>query len=610
MWRFDSCGARMAFLQPENLASRSDVPERLHVVARHFRDDLPDEVTVWLERTGEGEAAALRREFGGAHLTDDDSDCFLVVLDPEAGIAVVQAPSRRQIKTSRRRRSRLDGGAANRLVSERVTRLGGSVASIPVESLPVAHVLAVPQTSREHASEIDTKLPLLTRDDFESPALRLALQRAIGGQILPLGSAEQSQTRAVIKPEIVISGRTPAMFREPDPAGEEIIRTLDREQERTAHHLGPGYRVIRGVAGSGKTLVLTHRARHIARHFGDWRILLMCFNRPLASALQAQVADCANVYVRSIDQLAHRVLDQAGLVGDSKAKPDFDQRRREATAHLRGLTDAQRHDRGYDLVLVDEAQDLGADGLDLAWALLKPGRDHFVIALDGAQRIYRGKRRWNPPGMTAQGRTKVFDVNYRNTDKILEEALLALGDAGQFSQPEELGDSLDVFVKPGQAARRGDLPPVRLACGSMREEAEAITKKVTLLRDGGAAPEHIAVLSGWRDLREELLSCIPDAVEVKGSWRDTVADAAGVVPVASLQMLKGLEYPHVIVGGANHIWVEPDEPAEQDRQRRRLLYVAMTRASETLTVTYSGEGIMDATSQLPEFLPPRAGRTP
>ena len=66
-------------------------------------------------------------------------------------------------------------------------------------------------------------------------------------------------------------------------------------------------------------------------------------------------------------------------------------------------------------------------------------------------------------------------------------------------------------------------------------------------------------------------------------------------------MLKGLEYRHVVIGGANDIWVEDDELAEQDRQRRRLLYVAMTRASESLTVTYSGEGIMDAISRLPEM---------
>ncbi len=590
----------MAFLQPENLASRSDVPERLHEVARHLRDDLPEEVTVWLERTGEGEAAALRREFDGAAATDDDSDCYLVVLDPQAGIAVLQAPSRRQIKASRRRRAQLDEGETHRLVADRVRQIGGRVADIPVGSLPVQHVLALPQTRHKHAAGIDSRLPLLTGDDFEPGALRPALQRAIGGQILPLGAPEQARTRAEVKPEIVITGKTAAMFREPDSASEAVIRTLDREQERTARHLGPGYRVIRGVAGSGKTLVLTHRARHVARHFSEWRILLMCFNRPLASALRAQVAECRNVTVRTIDQQARRVLQQAALVGEAKAKPDFEQRRRDAADYVRDLTEAERRAWGYDMVLVDEAQDLGADGLDLAWALLKPGRDHFVVALDGAQRIYRGNRRWNPPGTTAQGRTKVFDVNYRNTDEVLEEALLALGDAVQRGDARDPGDDLDVFVMPRQAARRGPLP-VRLACGSMLAEADAVAEQVARLRDGGAAPEHIAVLSGWQDLRKEVLRRVPDTVEVKGKQRDKVADAVGIVTVATLQMLKGLEYRHVVIGGANHIWVESDEPAEQDRLRRRLLYVAMTRASETLTVTYSGQGIMDVISKLPEM---------
>ncbi len=591
----------MAFLQPENLASRSDVSERLHEVARHLRDDLPEEVTVWLERTGEGEAAALRREFDGAATPGDDSDCYLVVLDPQAGIAVLQAPSRRQIKASRRRRARIDEGEAHRLVVERTTQLGGSLAEVPVESLPVRRVLALPQTSREHAAEIESPLPLLTRDDFEPGELRPALQRAIGGQILQLGVSEQARTRAVVKPEIIITGKTTAMFREPDPASEEIIRTLDREQERMARHLGAGYRVIRGVAGSGKTLVLTHRARHIARHFPDWRILLMCFNRPLSSALRAEVRDCSNVFVRTFDQVTYRVLSGAGMIDNAGAKPDFAQRRQDATALLQALTDAQRRERGYDMVLVDEAQDLGADGLDMAWALLKPGRDHFVMALDGAQRIYRGKSgRWYPPGTTARGRTKELKVNYRNTGEVLEEALLALGDAARRGSLSEQGDDLDIFVMPEQASRRGPLP-LRLACGSMRAEADGITKHVARLRDSGVPPEHIAVLTGWRELRNELLRRIPDAVEIRGAQRDKIADATGVVPVATLQMLKGLEFRHVVIGGANDIWVEDDEPAEQDRQRRRLLYVAMTRASETLTVTYSGEGIMDVISNLPEI---------
>ena len=594
----------MAHLQPENLASRSDVPERLHEVARHLRDQLPDEVTVWLERTGDGEGAALRREFGDSAATDDDSDSYLVVLDPQAGLAVLQAPSRRQIKASRRRRARLDEDAVRRTVAERVARLAGGVANCPVETLPVEHILALPQTYREHARNINSQLPLLVREDFEPGALRIALQRLLGGQVLSLGVVEATHVRTVVRPEIVIRSRTGAMFGATEMDGTDIVRALDREQERTARHLGSGYRVLRGVAGSGKTLVLTHRALYMANHFRTWRFLLLCFNRPLAAALRAQVADTSNIDVETLDQLAYRLLKNADRVDPSERAPDFDQRRRDATTLARAMSSDGR----YDMVLVDEAQDLGADGLDLAWAMLKPDRDHFVMALDGAQCIYRGKRRWTPPGLTARGRTKNFDVNYRNTGEVLEAALLALGDAVRRGSSGEQGDDLDVFVMPGKAARRGRLP-LRLACGSLHAEADAIVKQVDMLRSEGVASEHIAVLSGWSDLRNELLRRISDAVEVKGAQRDKIAGAVGAVPIATLQMLKGLEYRHVIIGGANNVWVADDEPAEQDRQRRRLLYIAMTRASETLTVTYSGTGIMDAFSQVPELHSPLVGPT-
>ena len=41
------------------------------------------------------------------------------------------------------------------------------------------------------------------------------------------------------------------------PAGDEdIVRVMDRKQEAFAKSLGTGHRIIRGVAGSGKTLVL------------------------------------------------------------------------------------------------------------------------------------------------------------------------------------------------------------------------------------------------------------------------------------------------------------------------------------------------------------------
>ena len=97
---------------------------------------------------------------------------------------------------------------------------------------------------------------------------------------------------------------------------------------------------------------------------------------------------------------------------------------------------------------------------------------------------------------------------------------------------------------------------------------------------------------------------MPDTVDARRS-KDRGAVASGRIRVATLQLLKGLEFRHVIVGGANHVWVREDEERAQEEQRRRLLYVGMTRATETLTVTFSGEGIMDSIQRLPTWRPER-----
>ena len=88
-----------------------------------------------------------------------------------------------------------------------------------------------------------------------------------------------------------------------------------------------------------------------------------------------------------------------------------------------------------------------------------------------------------------------------------------------------------------------------------------------------------------------------------GGARTGAPSSSGRIRVATLQLLKGLEFRHVIVGGANHVWVPEDDERAQDEQRRRLLYVAMTRATETLTVTFSGEGLMSSIQRLPPWNP-------
>ena len=568
-------------------------------MAKCLGDFLPDEVTVWLERTSEGERRALRQEFEQQQIEglDDDGQSYLVVLDPAAGIIVLEAPSRIRVRRKLGRRASIDRDRIRELTEQRVDELRLRLEARSVQSMPVKAALALPDVAVAAAGGLRADVPVLFADDFTAEALRPALQELVGGDRRPARPAEESASRAAVNPAIVIRGTQGRLFARPEEQADdqEILRTLDRKQERLAHTLGPGYRLIRGVAGSGKTLVLTYRAQHMASHFPQWRILLLCFNTALSQALKHHIARHSNVRVHTLDALARRVLKSTGRLPEDSSRPDFDRRRRDALAAVSGIDEAEL----FDMVLVDEAQDLDTTGLDLAWAMLKPGRTHFVMALDGAQMLYRRRMAWNPPGMTARGRTTILDVNYRNTREVLDLGQQLLAGIGSGSTGDRSPDDLDVLVQPDKARRIGK-PPTCLACSGLRREAEAIADRVAELRSGGAQLDQMVVLLGTEQLRHDVMRLVPDAFDTKaGRNRYKIFDVAGKVRVATLGLLKGLEFPHVIIGGANAISVHARDEQSQEEQQRRLLYVAVTRATETLTITYSGTGIMSELQNLP-----------
>ncbi|MDO1478359.1 3'-5' exonuclease [Rhodococcus ruber] len=80
---------------------------------------------------------------------------------------------------------------------------------------------------------------------------------------------------------------------------------------------------LSGGAGTGKTVVAIHRARHLARQNPGARIVLTTFNKTLALGLEADLRSLdptapltskpgePGIYVRGIDALAKAVLDQA-----------------------------------------------------------------------------------------------------------------------------------------------------------------------------------------------------------------------------------------------------------------------------------------------------------
>jgi len=70
----------------------------------------------------------------------------------------------------------------------------------------------------------------------------------------------------------------------------------DLQQEQLARSLGDGHRVIHGVAGSGKTMILGYRAEYLAKMSqstgtpSSKPILILCFNEPLGVKLASIAA--------------------------------------------------------------------------------------------------------------------------------------------------------------------------------------------------------------------------------------------------------------------------------------------------------------------------------
>ena len=80
------------------------------------------------------------------------------------------------------------------------------------------------------------------------------------------------------------SGQFGLLNEEPAPTP-NLIKIMDLQQEQLARSMGSGHRIIHGVAGSGKTMILSYRARYLAS-LTSKPVLVLCYNKSLASRLR------------------------------------------------------------------------------------------------------------------------------------------------------------------------------------------------------------------------------------------------------------------------------------------------------------------------------------
>ena len=207
----------------------------------------------------------------------------------------------------------------------------------------------------------------------------------------------------------------------------ELVR-LTEEQYRVLDGLMENPRVvIRGSAGTGKTLLAVEEARR-QQALGN-RVLLCCFNQMLAARL-SELGDLDGVDVYHFHGLLGRLIDAAGL-RDRLPDATSDELFRVFMPSVALEAVLEMDDLGtYDVLIVDEAQDLLlADYVDVFDALLDGGwgKGRWRVFLDPHQDLFgakstRGADRLQHPATTVFRLT----VNCRNTRPIATtSALLA-----------------------------------------------------------------------------------------------------------------------------------------------------------------------------------------
>jgi hypothetical protein len=317
--------------------------------------------------------------------------------------------------------------------------------------------------------------------------------------------------------------------------------------------------LIRGCAGSGKTLLALEKASRLAKE--GQRVLLLCFNIPLAEWLRSRVQqEQLPVEVIHFHGLCESMAKAAGLdfaiPSDSDAVSEFYNRHSPALLEQAIAIGAGPR---FDAVIVDEGQDFVADWwLSIEELLTDPRQGTMYVFYDPEQNIF-GRNF----GFLVDEAKLTLDKNCRNTTQI---AIYVNRVAGR---PSKSAD----FAPEG-------LVPVERSVNSSDSEVEEADRIVAdLIHNKGLTPNRILLLGRHRRSNSPFahigeLAGVPLVDEAMGSANDRS------IQYATIFRFKGLEADCVILTGFRRPKAGDVDPT---------LYCAASRAKLLLYALYRTE---------------------
>jgi hypothetical protein len=420
----------------------------------------------------------------------------------------------------------------------------------------------------------------------------------------PLSFEDINAIRYHLFPEVRIS----AEFRGQVPYQDQLllslhdIKTMDFHQENMAKQIGDKNRLIRGVAGSGKTIILASRAKMLSKQNPDWKILILCYNISLANSIQQMINHMLNEpedlfdYDPSNQSVSTKNIIvrnfHSWLKNDLKIKEE----------HLPKIIEKMEKNEAilptYDAILIDEGQDFDSVWLRLVSLLINADTQSLLLVEDRAQTIYKRKRTYlQDTGLNFQGRSKVLSINYRNTSQIVKFAWDFYRENSLFKN-KVVNRSLDGEIIAPQSTKRKGPEPGIVKAANFFDEMKLVARQIKKLHEQKKVPldEMLILYRVKRTHKCQIIDIIKHSLADAGlpfywitendtSKRSFQKDD-GMVKISTIDSSKGLDFQAVFIVNIDSM----PFPLEDDKEREvSLFYIGMTRAKEYLCLSYSGE---------------------
>jgi hypothetical protein len=426
----------------------------------------------------------------------------------------------------------------------------------------------------------------LSKDDVSTNAQPREQLAAMFPPLFPfnLTMADMSALREVLWPQvrIILPKRGDRKYNDDS---DSLIKLLDAQQETLASRLDAPKAILKGYAGTGKSLVLIHKAFHeytrLRNKKSELPVLVVCYNLTLTHYLKRLLAGRGAHMGRNDIHVTHFYDFCRSLLKEPLAYENENADYYELVTRM--ALDAAKDSPRYGAVFVDEGQDFSDDMFAVLQAVLAEN-GMFWLARDSAQNLYEKKQSWlDDPGF----RRFFLRSPYRATRSLAHfcESLVShtKADVPEHEQPF-----------PVQSAK-GEAPCLyRIA--DIRQGVTYLADRIHRLREQGIPYSEMAILyvsRNYGDLQGiDLPVFLCDSLEENGimvSWPSKNAQSKATwdittdsVAVSTIHSMKGMDAEAVFVLGLDSL----NKTSVSSEFARSLTYVACTRARRHLDILY------------------------